>query len=104
MIKHRQLLPERMQLTQGGLKVTLVHTKTTGADKKVCSPVFMDLLQSGKIMQWIKAAKEARYSVLQGYCRDLKDAVLETAWNPERFYEWCIDSEEKMFIGDALSA
>ena len=75
-----------------------------GADKKVCSPVFMDLLQSGKIMQWIKAAKEARYSVLQGRCRELKDALLETAWSPDRFYEWCIDSEEKMFIGDALSA
>lgn len=29
------MLPERMQLTQGGLKVTLVLTKTTGADKKI---------------------------------------------------------------------
>jgi len=68
------------------------------SDTKVCSPVFIEVLQSGKFSQWIQAAKEARYSVLQGYCRELKDAVLETAWSPERFYNWCIDSEEKMFI------
>ena len=29
------MLPERMQLTQSGLRVTLVLTKTTGADKKI---------------------------------------------------------------------
>jgi hypothetical protein len=87
-------------LHSDGIEVIIEESLST----ENSNPTYTEIVSSGKLLKWIKNAKEARYSVLKGRCRELKDAVLETAWRPERYYDWCIDHEEKMFIGDVLSA